>query len=76
MKCSPAIAHIRASSSYAANNRTEAERTVNGVACGVGLAGVGIGAILFTSSGKGVSKAALAPLVLPGGGGASRTGRF
>ncbi len=50
--------------------------TVNGVAWGVGLAGVGLGAILFISSGKGVSKAALAPLVLPGGGGASLTGRF
>jgi hypothetical protein len=49
---------------------------VNGIAWGVGLAGVGLGTILFISSGKSVSNAAFAPLVLPGGGGASLTGRF
>lgn len=49
---------------------------INGVAWGVGLAGVGLGVILLVSSGKGSSKTALAPMVLPGGGGAALTGRF
>jgi hypothetical protein len=50
---------------------------VNSVVWGVGIAGVGLGAVLFLTGGKsGPAKAALAPLVVPGGGGASFTGQF
>lgn len=52
----------------------------NAIAWGVGVAGIGVGAYLLLSSGEDSSsdgvKAAVAPAVLPGGGGVAMVGRF